>query len=227
MNRDPFEIKEIYHIYNRGTDKRNIFLDQADHERFIKSLLYFNDSRPVVMGKLENKEENKVAPWKEREKFVEILAFCLMPNHYHLLIQEIKESGITNFMKKLGTGYTMYFNKRYERNGVLFQGQFKSVHVDQDSYLHHILHYIHLNPLDLSMFWRDGKMDAKRALKFLDSYLWSSYPKYTNKKFASKEWENILDRNFLEEFYSNKYQTDLIDWLDSIDLNYIQHLLLE
>lgn len=226
MNRNPFELGGVYHLYNRGTDKREIFIDKADYRRFMRCLLHLNDENPVRIEELKN----EVAPREDREKMVEILTFCLMPNHYHLLIREIKIGGITRFMRKMGTAYTMYFNKRYERSGVLFQGQFKSVVVNNDSYLRYIPHYIHLNPLDLIMDWRECKFNTNEALKYLDSYPWSSYLVYKDslgEKSINDSVRNIIDIDFLEDLYCNKYGADLKDWISDVNLNYIQDLLLE
>lgn len=222
MNRDPFVTGGIYHIYNRGTDKRDIFLDDNDHKRFIKSLLFFNNKGAIDLRAL--KESNtEMAPPEPKERLAGILAYCLMPNHYHLLVRETEKDGITHFMRKLGTGYTMYFNARYERSGVLFQGQFKSVLLDKDSYLQYIPHYIHLNPLDLIMPWREGKIDSKKATSFLKSYRWSSYPHYI-------EGENnpLLDIEFIKELYApNEYKNDLFEWLKSSELETIRDVAIE
>lgn len=222
MNREPFVTGEIYHIYNRGADKRDIFLDDNDYKRFIRGLLLFNNKNAVSLRAL--KESNtEVAPPKPDEKLVSVLAYCLMPNHYHLLVQETEKNGITRFMRKLGTGYTMYFNTRNERNGVLYQGQFKSVLIDKDSYLQYIPHYIHLNPLDLIMSWREGEVDPKKATLFLDSYKWSSYAHYVKRKPNL-----VLDTDSIQELYKLKeYWNDLFEWLKASELERVKDVALE
>lgn len=213
---------EIYHIYNRGTDKRDIFIDDWDYKRFLKSLLFFNNKNAVDLRVL--KELNtKVPPPEPEERLVSVLAYCLMPNHYHLLVREKEKNGITRFMRKLGTGYTMYFNARHERNGVLYQGQFKSVCIDKDSYLRYIPHYIHLNPLDLVMSWREGSVDSAKAKAFLSSYAWSSYDYYITEKD-----DPLLDVDFIKELYKSKeYQNDLFEWLESSGLEGVRDVIIE
>jgi len=136
MRKTNFANDEYYHVYNRGTDKRKIFLDYKDYDRFIKSLDEFNSETPAW------KFEFEVGP---RIRLVEIIAYCLNPNHYHLILKQLKENGITEFMRKIGTGYTMYFNKKNERNGVLFQGKFKAIHIDSNEYLLYLSAYVNQN----------------------------------------------------------------------------------
>ncbi len=112
-----FVVGEYYHIYNRGVDKRNIVLDKKDLRHFLDSLLIFS----II-------EEEKQKAYNS-DSLVQIVAYAILPNHYHLLLKEIVPNGISKFMQKLGTGYTMYFNEKYERSGALFQGRFKASHV--------------------------------------------------------------------------------------------------
>lgn len=130
---------EIYHCYNRGVDKRTIFEDQQDYVYFLKLLRCFNTS--VVRGNvrlLEHKDPIKPP--------VTILSYSILPNHYHLLLRcNDVEGGLSKYMQRVGGGYTMYFNQKYERNGALFQGKFKSVLIDSDQYLKNILAYVSLN----------------------------------------------------------------------------------
>ncbi|MFA5000866.1 MAG: transposase [Candidatus Paceibacterota bacterium] len=146
MRRVNFANGEIYHLYNRGVDKRNIFTDQADLNRFVESVNLFNDVRPAgsfyEQSLLTKKGKIKKS---EKEKLVKIICFAFNPNHYHLLVEQIEERGIEKFMQKLGTGYTMFFNKKYKRSGCLFQGLFKSKHVDSNEYLLRLSAYINLN----------------------------------------------------------------------------------
>lgn len=153
MRKTVFAEGEFYHIYNRGTEKRTIFLDEQDFMRFLQSLEEFNTLDPVG-GIFQNsfrkkqlrgstsKSDNLV---KQEEKLVNIIAYCLNQNHYHLILQQVSEKGIEKFMQRLGTGYTMYFNNKYERTGALFQGKFKAVHIDSNIYLLHVSAYVNLN----------------------------------------------------------------------------------
>lgn len=114
------------------------------------------------------------------QKLVDVLAYALMPNHFHLVLKPIKDEGITKFMRKLATAYSMYFNIKYEHSGVLFQGRFKSSHINSESYFRYIFLYVHLNPLELiEPDWKEGTIrNAKTARKFLADYRYSSYPDY-------------------------------------------------
>ena len=147
MNRkDPFVTNEYYHCYNRGVDKRVVFLDAQDFDYFLTALELFNreDSLGGMM-EYSYPANRKLAESSKVEKLVNIYAFCLNPNHYHLLLQPNFDHGIQKYMQKVNTGYTMYFNKKYERSGSLFQGRYKSSHISTDEYLKHILAYISLN----------------------------------------------------------------------------------
>lgn len=221
MNKPPFVNNQFYHVYNRGVEKRVIFTNDKDRLRFVHCLFDFNDTNPSINNYYYLNKYNKVGPHyikKPRKLLVELSAFCLMPNHFHLLLRQKVENGIVKFMRKLGTGYAMYFNKKYERVGSLFQGKFKAVLVNRDEYLTYLPYYIHLNPLDLIMpEWREYKIkDYKKAVDFLDQYRWSSYLDYTGRK----NFPSVTQRNFLTEFIGNpdKYRRDTEDWLgDNVD----------
>ncbi|KKQ35897.1 MAG: hypothetical protein US50_C0003G0017 [Candidatus Nomurabacteria bacterium GW2011_GWB1_37_5] len=144
MRKTPFINDNFYHIYNRGTDKRNIFSDQFDIERFIESMIEFNTLKPIKSLYLLSFNENKKNKNPE-DNLVEIVAYCLNPNHFHLILYQKKEGGISEFMRRLGTGYTQFFNEKNKRNGVLFQGKFKSIHINSDNYLLHLSAYVNLN----------------------------------------------------------------------------------
>lgn len=137
---------------------------------------------------------------KARIPLVRILAYCVLGNHYHLLVEEIQEDGITKFMQKLGTGYTGYFNKKYERVGHLFQGRFKSILVDEERYLQYLLVYINaLNPVEfVAPGWKErGIQNVAEALKFLDQYQFSSHLDYSGKRGSL-----ILGEGASNDFFS-------------------------
>ena len=139
-------IGEYYHVFNRGVEKRDIFLDTEDLERFLESVQAFNSVETV--GSLFEHRFNKMrAPNGEamQERLVELISYCLNPNHFHLLLRQVAERGIQKFMQKLGTGYTNYFNERYKRTGALFQGRYKAVHVGSNEQLLHTSVYVNLN----------------------------------------------------------------------------------
>ncbi len=149
MRKVKFINGEYYHIYNRGVDKRDIFLDKKDIERFLDSVEEFNDAE--VFGSLYirnyQKERNNEGKSKEtkKQKLVEIVAYCCNPNHYHFILRQKLDNGISRLMHKIGTGYAQYFNLKYDRKGSLFQGSFKAVHIDSDIYLNHLSVYVNLN----------------------------------------------------------------------------------
>ncbi|MFZ2500861.1 MAG: transposase [Minisyncoccia bacterium] len=136
---------EFFHIYNRGVDKRIIFADRYDMQRFFQSMMEFNTVAPI--GSLyENsflQPNDKVS--KSEEKLINIIAYCLNPNHFHFILEQLIDGGISEFMKRLSGGYTGYFNKKHERNGSLFQGAFKDVHIDSNEYMLHVSSYVNLN----------------------------------------------------------------------------------
>lgn len=209
---------EIYHVYNRGADKRKIFIDDKDRLRFVHDLFEFNDEKNVVnAGYCFSKNPVKVAGIGKynshlvedrdpRKILVDVLVFVIMPNHFHLLLRQKKKDGITRFMRKLGAGYALYFNERYRRSGVLFQGRFKSVRISKNHHLVHIPYYIHANPLDL----REEK-DVDE-MKFLNSYRWSSHIDYC----GWRNFPSVTQRSFLLDFFGGEesYRQQVKKWLE-------------
>ena len=193
MNNSTFINDCYYHVYNRGVEKRTIFLDHSDCYRFIHDLFEFNDTASA--GKYS---EVKPPQDIKRELIVDIVCFCLMPNHFHLILKQRVKGGISFFMKKLGTGYSMYFNKKYKRVGSLYQGCFKSKYIENDEYLIHLSRYIHLNPLEIiEKGWKsEGIKDWKKAKTFLNNYKFSSFLDYSGKK----NLPSILTMDFLKNF---------------------------
>lgn len=206
--------EEIYHIFNRGVEKRNIFMRRNDYLRFIISLFVFNDKQPVNIfdeySRLKNKLDtlDLIQRIRKRKQLVEILAFCLMPNHFHLLLQPLLDNGIALFMQKLSAGYTGYFNKKYERVGSLFQGTYKMKQVKDQRYG---FFYVHSNPIELvEPNWREeGVKNFKEVIDFLENYKWSSYVNYLgkdnfpaviNKKFFEEIFDGVKD---IEQFMKN------------------------
>jgi len=231
MKRVRFVNNEIYHIFNRGVEKRNIFSDKKDYFRFIHNLFEFNDEAPALNANYHfNPQSMEVEPQytrKPRKMLVEILAFCLMPNHYHLLVRQKRENGITNFMQKLGTGYTMYFNQKYKRVGALFQGRFKAVLVNKESHFIHLPYYIHSNPLDLIFpEWREGELkNFREAINFLKKYRWSSFLDY----IGIKNFPSVTSRKFLANILGKpkEYLKEMENWLKEMDLTEFKEVILE
>ncbi|OGG93362.1 hypothetical protein A2609_01575 [Candidatus Kaiserbacteria bacterium RIFOXYD1_FULL_47_14] len=140
----PFANEEFYHVFNRGVDKRIIFTNRYDIERFFKSMIEFNVIDPIGSLYENSRRQCGGSTATLSEKLVNILAYCLNPNHYHLILEQLVDGGISEFMKRIG-GYTWYFNNKYERNGALFQGRFKAIHIDSNEYLLHASSYVNLN----------------------------------------------------------------------------------
>lgn len=145
---------------------------------------------------------------------VDICAYCLMPNHFHLIIRERENNGISRFMQKLLTGYTMYFNKRYERSGNLFQGKFKAKHIDNDEYLKYLISYVHLNPIKLiDQKWKEnGIKNKKQSEKYLGKYSYSSYLDYIG---LTRVENKIINKSSLPEYFETikDFETNVTEWL--------------
>jgi REP element-mobilizing transposase RayT len=148
MRKVPFKKGELYHVFNRGVDKQNIFKDQGDFQRFFRSILEFNSVEPIgSIFENSTKKRQKERFGHPMSKLVNIICYCINPNHYHFILEQLVDGGIEKFIQKLGNGYTKYFDHKYKRSGVLFQGKFKSVHVDYNEYLLHLSVYVNLNNL--------------------------------------------------------------------------------
>ncbi len=245
MQKPQFVNNHIYHIYNRGVEKRNVFIEDKNYLRFIHDLCEFNDTASAIPSNVKFSLRNpsqidstnlehclEVEPLnsekrKTKKPLVEILAFCLMPNHYHLLVRQFVDNGVVKFMQKLGTGYTMYFNQKYERVGPLFQGRFKAVLLERDGHLLHLPYYIHLNPVELiEPKWKDRKIrNLKKVTRFLESYRWSSYPDYIGKK----NFPSVTSREFLTDIVGDtkEYKKATEEWLKDMDIVTIQKVILE
>ena len=193
-----FAPDEWFHCYTRGVDKRIIFMDERDAQRFQMLLHAANGTKRVHLSNFPSKNNQgnqgpalmDVLDSPRGTPLVDIAAYCLMPNHVHLLLRELDYGGVSTFMQKLGTGYTMYFNKKYERTGALFSGRFKAAHVYADSHSRRIINYIHANPAELyESCWKKGIVrDEEKLKKSLLAYQFSSLPDYS----GIRRPENIL-----------------------------------
>jgi putative transposase len=202
-----FEIGGIYHCINRGVDKRKIFLKSQDYSRFILGLELFNQKKNIDLWGYVAREGIKSIAYRinaERkikgEPIVELLAFALMPNHFHFVIREITKDGISNFMQKMG-GYSSYFNKQNKRTGSLFQSRYKSIPVF-DSQIEIIFNYVHANPVGLKeKGWKDGKIqNYKKSITWLKDYKWSSYRDYT----GIPTFSCVTNREFFLKVFKGK-----------------------
>lgn len=158
----------IYHAYNRGVEKRDIFIDEQDYAVFLHLLKYYLSPLEVKnvhpLLEFQNFSIVRPHPLANIEKEVELIAFCLMPNHFHLLLKQISIDGMTKLLRRILTTYSMYFNKRYKRVGHLFQGPYKAVLVQNDSYLLHLSRYIHLNPSELTRIIPVSKVTSEKVV---------------------------------------------------------------
>ncbi len=194
MRKTPLIINNIYHIYNRGVDKRDVFFDKHDMERFFLSITEFNSLEPI--GSIyQNSFLKKDQLRRPTSKLVEIIAYCLNPNHYHLILQQLVKNGISEFMKRLGGGYTKYINEKHKRSGVLFQGKFKSIHVNSDNYLTHLSAYINLN-------FRVHNLDQLR--RPTSKLCKSSWEEYVTEQKDGKYDGNICWKDFVLSKFKNK-----------------------
>lgn len=170
--RVQFQKDNFYHVYNRGVDKRKIFLDTVDFKRFIQCIKEFNRIEPIGslfrVNRLSVKNNvgcNVRCRTPHKERLVEIVAYNLIPNHYHFILKQISEGGISEFMKRINGGYTNYFNLKYKRSGALLQGKFKAVLIDSDDYLLWLSAYVNGN-------------SQIHNLANAKEWRWSSYQEY-------------------------------------------------
>lgn len=214
--KEQFVNGEIYHIVVKGIDGNLLFKDIDDHYRGVFSIYEFNNAKRVEIRerrreRVRTKEQLKKISQEfeeikvqirrgptsadSRDKLVEVLAFCIMPNHLHLLLWQLKDDGITQFMQKLGTGYGGYFNRKYARQGHVFLKQFTAIHIKTDDQLKNVFVYIHINPTSLvEPKWKEmGIKNPTEVIKYLKSYKWSSYSDYIGKK----NFPSVTNREFL------------------------------
>lgn len=190
---------EWYHCYNRGVDKRRVFECEGDYARFMEALYLCNSDEPMHQDNLRRFSHKELFLQKRGKPLVAIAAYCLMPNHFHLLLEQVADGGITAFMRKVGTSYTMYFNIKNERVGNLFVKPFRSQIVSTDAHFMHIPHYLHLNPAELfAPDWKRGKVqNASLLTQKLENYPYSSLCDYGAIKRPER---SILDQGAMSLF---------------------------
>ncbi len=210
---------EYYHLYNRGFDKRQTFLDHRDYIRFLASLYLANSKQQFHPSDWPGRKIEDVfrsVPINFNNRLIDIGAYCLMPNHFHLLVRAKEDKSISLVMQKLQTGYPMYFNKKYQRTGGLFESTFKARHVDNDRYLNYLLAYIHLNPVKMvdPKDWESKTIRNKdTAREFLNNYEYSSYHAYAG--FPRSHNKILSLHNFPNYFQSHKDFDDfLTSWIN-------------
>lgn len=207
----PLETNYYYHIFDRGVEKRAIFSDQRDYQRFLQTLIYYQYQGPKPRFSTHHKF--KIRNFSQNPKIVEVICYCLMPNHYHLLVKQNIDGGIKEFMQKVSNSYTKYYNTKHNRVGPLFQGTFKAVLVENNEQLLHLSRYIHLNPL------------VSEIVKDLSDYPYSSYLNY-----CQGEASALANNKFILDFFNNptEYQKFISDQAAyATELEHIKHLLIE
>ena len=184
---------EYYHIYNRGNSKKILFHDNQDHQHFIKLLTILNTNSSIRLKRIRVQSQND-------DPLVSIGAYCLMPNHFHVLITQESEKGVSKFMQKVSTGYAMYYNKKYKHTGGLFEGKFKSKHANNNVYLHYLFAYIHLNPAKiLDQNWKlKVRTSPKEMVAYLMNYEYSSFNEYLSGMFV------VVNKNAFPDYFPNK-----------------------
>lgn len=190
-------------------------MDRSDYERFLSLLLLANNKVQLhISSDFHRFDMRNALAAPPTDPLVSIVAYCLMPNHFHILAFEKTEGGISKFMQKLSTAYTMYFNNRRERSGSLFQGRFKARHADNDRYLRYLIAYIHLNPVKLvEPKWKEkGLRDISGTERFLETYAYSSFPEFTGKR---RPLGSILDKTVLPDYFPriSDFKNELKEWM--------------
>jgi putative transposase len=197
-----------YHIYNRGVEKRQIFFDEQDYRMF-QYYLFIYLAPPLIV---QDKYPNLPAHLKRNSQYANVLleTYTLMPNHFHLLLQQQTDGAISQFVKQLTNAYTLYFNQKYQRVGSLMQGVFKAVEIDSGSALLHVSRYIHRNPVSAGI--------ARES----EAYPWSSYEHFIGPKINPF----VESGNILSAFVSAKMYADFVEGqqhLANLDTLFIDH----
>ncbi len=207
MRKEEFGVGDYVHVYNRGNRKMLIVYDEKDKQRFLKALRYFNNyfspsnlfrelNFLIKTGQCRPFEWPK--NWPSQKPLVKILAYCLMPNHFHLLLKEIIEGGISIFMKKLGDGLTGYINIKYHESGRLFQGSYKARKIGEDKFFQYLDAYIQVfNPFELYPGGIQAALkEFDKAFEFAMDYSFCSL----GESFGERK-RGIIDRDILEEIF--------------------------
>lgn len=194
----PFVNGEFYHLYNRGLEKKDIFTQSHDYSHFIKTFFYYQIQNPKPKFSIFRRSSlYLVDPSK---KIVDIICYCLMPNHFHLLVKQLKDGGVSEFMRRFTLSYIKYRNLKYKHQGPLFNGAFKAVRMETDEQLIHVSRYIHLNPL------------VSLLVKNLNLYPWSSYKTYIG---LEEDNPNLAKEEILNFFKSSQeYEKFVLDQAD-------------
>ena len=213
IRKKTFVSEEFYHIYNRGNSKQKIFHDREDIYRFISLMYACNSFYNFRIYSLNNNETPY--DFERGTLLVNIGAYVIMPNHFHILVTQAQKGDISKFMQKLTTAYVMYYNKKYIRTGSLFEGKFKAEHLNKDSYLKYIFSYIHLNPIKLiDKNWKEkGIRNKNEVLSYLDEYEYSSYADYIGEERVQNK---ILNSEAFPNYFPTKqeFSREIFEWIN-------------
>lgn len=218
----PLISEEIYHVFSRGIASQPIFFDKRDYQRFLNAVVYYRNCSPpmklslFLTASLAAREKFIQESQKVGKFLVEIICFSLMPNHFHFLLRQITESGISDFIGNLTNSYTRYLNTRQKRVGPFLQGRFKAVRIETNEQLLHVSRYIHLNPLT-SLVVKD--------FNDLESYPYSSFPEYLKEPRVELCQKEIILGQFRSREAYRKFVFDQADYQRKLDV--IKHLMLE
>ena len=210
---------EIYHLTFRAAGDTLLFKSESDYFRAIFSLYEFNNNKGITIRncRLLARQRRHREPFsgnfdQKSEPFLELMSFCLMPNHFHLLVRQIRQNGVVDFMRKLGTGFAGFFNRKYNRKGPLFS-KYRTVHIRDNKQLKTAFVYIHANPISLiEPNWKEkGIKEFDKTVEFLKQYRWSSFFDYMGKN----NFPLVIKKDFLMSVMGNqdKYQEYVFDWL--------------
>lgn len=225
MREISFAVGEHYHVYNRGVDQRIIFEFREHFMRFYENMYLFNDLNFDTNGVKRTVDRMaRLSAFRAyehtREPFVDIVAFILMPNHFHLHLIERVEGGISTFLHKLEMGYSKYYNGQNDRLGNLFNHPFQAKHVSREDYYQHLPRYIHLNALDMTpMDWRNGGISEQEwpmAMGFLDAWYWSSH----HVNMGRRQLLPVVAHDVIDELFDSpkEYERFLRDWSGRFDI---------
>jgi putative transposase len=217
MRKFEFANNEYYHIYNRGVDKRDVFLDEGDYLRFLRSMQEFNRIDPIgslyeniyrkkimsdELGATETESNSQLGigfrESSEPSQLVEIICYCLNPNHYHLILKQLIAGGMSRFMHKIGVGYTNYFNLKNNRTGALSQGRFKSVEIDSNEDLLWVSAYVNANA------------QIHGLVEDASKYRWCSYSEYLGLNPENFCHKDIISKQFKDKEQFKKFMNDCI-----------------
>ena len=211
LRKYPIVTGHIYHIFNRGVNRGNIFFEDQDYKRFIRVATHYLTNNSTYSHTISDPVSAPVS--ESRVQRVLVQGYCLMPNHFHFLIKQLMDGGITWYMQHLANSYSHYIHLKYKRTGPLFDGRFKNILVETDEQLVHVSRYIHLNPI------------VSNLVSSLESYPWSSYLKYIDVKY-----DDLVDPDMILGYFKSvkDYKGFVLDQVEyGRELEKIKHLILD